>query len=559
MKKVFFLLFGVAVLFMNSRFSYGFDYVTEGQTHKKYVCPNLTQPAKGDTFNDPDFNTPIVRVTDCARDFGGNTAAVRYCKTSPLNVTKEYLILEGYPSASIYDASDETKAGCAGNVIYDWKTYEFLECPPHVFYKDPYGKENGDPNKPPEYRWDSRTIEEHGETHPKRLYYRHGTCLYYCEIQSGWSRTQSVLVHDFKNDYPSATSINSMDEGEPDKSMRYWPFAATSYGQLHGLLVYDMYEDKIVGEKLNPPSWINFIDIDPTGNYVVCSWTWSGEGGEYDGPHAYNLDFTNPVKVGNETKHSNWSFLPNGNVAFVQDFYDWGTATDPHTGSGVQYFHGDDCDWYCSRHLARFFDPEVKGWTCWGTYWYDNPVWGTNQLMMIELKPRNDARWWRVAHNYTDYDDYWAEAWPALSYDAQILFWNSNWGAAGPKKNLEVYAAILPDQWWIDLADPSSDSIPPVISNVACSDTTDSSTTITWMTNEYSTSQVEYGTTLDYGSSTPLNSNLVKNHTQTLNGLKSSTKYYYRVKSKDASDNLAVSDPDSLITKPGQPGRPRWW
>jgi len=109
------------------------------------------------------------------------------------------------------------------------------------------------------------------------------------------------------------------------------------------------------------------------------------------------------------------------------------------------------------------------------------------------------------------------------------------------------------------LADLPPDTIPPVISNVACSDTTDSSTTITWMTNEYSTSQVEYGTTLDYGSSTPLNSNLVKNHTQTLNGLKSSTKYYYRVKSKDASDNLAVSDPDSLITKAGQPGRPRWW
>ncbi len=103
------------------------------------------------------------------------------------------------------------------------------------------------------------------------------------------------------------------------------------------------------------------------------------------------------------------------------------------------------------------------------------------------------------------------------------------------------------------------DSVPPVISNVVCSDTTDSSATIEWETDEYSTSQVIYWMFPDSIKETPLNAVLDTTHCDTLYSLRSSTKYYYRVKSRDASGNLAVSDPDSLITRPGQPGQPRWW
>src|SRR5207237_2868725 len=47
-----------------------------------------------------------------------------------------------------------------------------------------------------------------------------------------------------------------------------------------------------------------------------------------------------------------------------------------------------------------------------------------------------------------------------------------------------------------------ADTTPPVISNVAASGLTLSSATITWNTNEAADSQVEYGTTTAYGSST---------------------------------------------------------
>ena len=107
------------------------------------------------------------------------------------------------------------------------------------------------------------------------------------------------------------------------------------------------------------------------------------------------------------------------------------------------------------------------------------------------------------------------------------------------------------------LADLPPDTIPPVISDVASSILGDSSAIITWMTDEYSTSQVEYGLTTSYGFSIS-NSGLVKNHELTLVGLMSSILYHYRVKSIDTSGNPAVSDDYTFVTGPGQPGRPRW-
>ena len=92
------------------------------------------------------------------------------------------------------------------------------------------------------------------------------------------------------------------------------------------------------------------------------------------------------------------------------------------------------------------------------------------------------------------------------------------------------------------------DTTPPIISNITVSAITGSSVTITWKTDEPATSQVEYGLTTSYGSSTPLDTNLVTEHTQTITGLKSNTTYHFRVKSKDASNNEAVSGDYTFTT-----------
>ena len=98
-----------------------------------------------------------------------------------------------------------------------------------------------------------------------------------------------------------------------------------------------------------------------------------------------------------------------------------------------------------------------------------------------------------------------------------------------------------------------SDTTAPVISAVAASGISISRATITWTTNEASDSQVEYGTTIAYGRSTVLNSSLVTSHSQTLTGLSAGTTYHYRVRSQDASGNLAVSD-DFIFRTGDAPG-----
>jgi Bacterial Ig domain/Purple acid Phosphatase, N-terminal domain len=95
---------------------------------------------------------------------------------------------------------------------------------------------------------------------------------------------------------------------------------------------------------------------------------------------------------------------------------------------------------------------------------------------------------------------------------------------------------------------PPADSTPPVISGVASSSITVSAATISWTTNEFSDSQVEYGTTTAYGSTTALQPDLLTAHTVALSGLTSTTLYHFRVRSKDGSANLATSGDFTFTT-----------
>ena len=86
-----------------------------------------------------------------------------------------------------------------------------------------------------------------------------------------------------------------------------------------------------------------------------------------------------------------------------------------------------------------------------------------------------------------------------------------------------------------------TDTTPPSISNVLTTNISNVSMTINWTTSENSDTQVEYGATTAYGSSTPLVSMLVSSHIVQLSGLQSATIYHFRVKSRDAAGNLATS------------------
>lgn len=97
----------------------------------------------------------------------------------------------------------------------------------------------------------------------------------------------------------------------------------------------------------------------------------------------------------------------------------------------------------------------------------------------------------------------------------------------------------------VNVVNPAS-----VISGVSVSPIASTSATIVWTTDKLSDSQVEYGTTTGYGTTTTLDTSLVTSHSQGLTGLTQFTLYHYRVKSKDTFNRLSVS-PDFSFTTAG--------
>lgn len=88
----------------------------------------------------------------------------------------------------------------------------------------------------------------------------------------------------------------------------------------------------------------------------------------------------------------------------------------------------------------------------------------------------------------------------------------------------------------------------PVITQTGASNITSTMVTISWQTDELADSQVEYGLTSAYGASSPLDATPAFLHAVNLFNLQANTTYHYRVKSKDAAGNLAVSDDFTFTT-----------
>jgi hypothetical protein len=85
------------------------------------------------------------------------------------------------------------------------------------------------------------------------------------------------------------------------------------------------------------------------------------------------------------------------------------------------------------------------------------------------------------------------------------------------------------------------------ISNLRASSITQTAAIIGWITDTPSSSQINYGLTSAYGSSTALDSSLVTSHAQTIPDLTAGQTYHYQVVSTDALDNTSTS-PDATFT-----------
>jgi len=93
-----------------------------------------------------------------------------------------------------------------------------------------------------------------------------------------------------------------------------------------------------------------------------------------------------------------------------------------------------------------------------------------------------------------------------------------------------------------------SDTTAPVITNVRAENVNVASADIKWTTDDFATSQVDYGTTTSYGTTTTMDSSKVQSHTVSLSGLSPLQTYHYRVRSTNESGLTTVSGDYTFTT-----------
>jgi hypothetical protein len=115
----------------------------------------------------------------------------------------------------------------------------------------------------------------------------------------------------------------------------------------------------------------------------------------------------------------------------------------------------------------------------------------------------------------------------------------------------------------ITMGETKLDTTGPAIDKAKAVDVAQSSGKITWVTNEPSTSELNYGETVSYGQ-IALASGLVTEHSLPVGGLKADTMYHYKLKSVDQYGNaaetvnmtfqtLATSTPAASFASPTTP------
>ncbi|MEM2947066.1 MAG: fibronectin type III domain-containing protein [Candidatus Bathyarchaeia archaeon] len=97
-------------------------------------------------------------------------------------------------------------------------------------------------------------------------------------------------------------------------------------------------------------------------------------------------------------------------------------------------------------------------------------------------------------------------------------------------------------------APPHRDTTPPIIFNLQVINITQTSATVTWLTDEASTTYVDYGLTNSYELGTVAGISFTTIHSVDLTGLSPDTVYHFRVRSADFWGNEAVSSDQTFRT-----------
>ncbi len=385
-----------------------------------HTVPSLSQPSKGESIVDPSFHTTITRITDADNDLGlpDKHMRINYARFDIANSDGSMILLLGNSGGGWH--------------LYNGNTFEYIKALNPNYIDTGHGD--------PEQRWD--------DTDPNVFYHRRGAILYKYTI--GAPDTNEV-VHNFKNEYPTATYIGVAEEGSPSRDCRYWAFFVDSGYTRLAYIVYDMETDTIIGEWPNPPS-ANWISMSPSGERVVV--------GSYP-VKSYKRDFTGEVTVATGAGHADLGIDADGNDVIVY-FADsggnnWLNVADIATGIETPLIYWEPYYGYngCHNvggHISGIDNPSRGGWAVVSTLgpYQDATCWPDQSIYLVELK--ENPRVWRIAHHHSYYSAYGANPFATINTAGTKIFFNSNWDNTSATLNtLDVYQVELPSTWWSDL------------------------------------------------------------------------------------------------------------
>src|SRR5881296_3503117 len=206
-----------------------------------------------------------------------------------------------------------------------------------------------------------------------------------------------------------------------------------------------------------------------------------------------------------------WNTFPNAILS-------WDFTKDPLSGFLVH--HNTDWSAPAPDHIthgnAQPGVPSSQQYACGSGAARVDAIWG-NEIICFNMDGSFKVH--VVAPVMTDLnasgggsDDYAKQPNGNLDVTGQYFIWTSNTGGS----RLDAFVVKIPSQV---LMGGTTDTTSPLISAVLASGITTSGATIAWTTDEPADSQVEFGTTLAYGTSTALDARMLTGQSQELSGM----------------------------------------
>lgn len=411
---------------------------------------------------------------------------------------------------------------------------------------------------PMNYTTTNSTFNSYCNDSKNRMYGRHiymSQASYLNTISNSMTQLNSAVTYGFQGISPysyAVTNSGTVDQAGFKNSLIAGPFAGTqavptmswitspTYGMLKGFITNGsgtaVYPAAVsITGKSTPDSgtgFYGFVDV-PTGSCTVTvtatgyqtatASTWISAGAVAD------LDITMVPTGGGGSE----IIIDNPSAAFTGS---WTTGTSSTDKYGSDYAYANTAT---SDTATAIWRPNI------GTAGnYDIYVWypqGANRSTAAPYTVYYNGGSITSNVNQTTGGGQWVLIASGKSFLAGTAGYVKLGNGTG-----EASKVVMADAVKFVLAS-GGDTQPPAISSVASSPA-DTTCTVTWTTDEAATSQVDYGPTTSYGSTTTLDSTLVTSHSVGLSGLTAGTLYHYRVRSKDAANNETISGDYTFTT-----------